>query len=138
MKANVKSAIKVIEAAESAGFRLAVDPADWTGPASAFPLDEEISPVRCELVAEARRLAESLDRPESPPDGCVYRHGIDEIAAAVVKAASHIKRAMKGKSNDQRTEDRAQRDEPTDGPAAEDGEVSGSGGGAVRGAASGS
>ena len=97
---KLKQAIDAIERAEKAKVRIVVDPETWSGPLSDFPLDEEFSPVRCELVGEARRLAGTLNRPKTAPEGCVYRHSVEAITAAVVKAAKHIETQMKGKTDD--------------------------------------
>ena len=108
---NIKRSIEVIAAAEKAGVRIVIDSTQWDGPASAYPLDPAMSPSRCDLVAEARRLADSLDRPATPPDGSVYGHSIVAIGAAVAKAAKHIEQSMKGQSDDERSEDVAEGDE---------------------------
>ena len=104
---NIKNSIGVIERAEKAGVEIVVDGTQWEGPVSSFPLDPLISPVRCELVAEARRLVDLLGRPKRPPEGSEYRHAAADIEAAVKRAAAYIKE----NGNVQRSETVAESDE---------------------------
>ena len=89
--------IEVLERAEKAGVKIVVDAKSWEGPALGFPLFADISPARCELVAEARRLANALDRPPEPPEGCVYRHTKEALSAALTRATGYIETHMEGK-----------------------------------------
>ena len=111
---NIKKCIEVIARAEKSGLKIVVDAASWDGPALGFPLFTDMSPPRCELVAEARRLADSLDRPATPPEGCVYRHEKSAIEAAVKKAAAHIETAMKEQGNAESSSTVAKGDEQPD------------------------
>ena len=118
---NLKNATATLERAEKAGLRIVVDPETWAGDLAKFPLDEEFSPVRCDIVKEARRLADSLDRPKTPPEGCVYRHATADIEAAFVRAAKHIATHFnREKSNDE--SDTRQHDERVAEPARGDGD----------------
>ena len=86
---NHETNMAAIEAAEKAGLLIPVTEED-------YPLDPEISPARCEVVAEARRLAEIIaTRPPVPPDGVVYRHSAKELTAALTRALRVIKKEMK-------------------------------------------
>ena len=99
---NVKKALDILDAAEKAGVRIVVSGTQWDGPVDGFPLDPDVSPTTCELVAEARHIAGKLDRPATPPEGSVYRHPKAKLEAALTRAAAHIERQMKGKDDDQR------------------------------------
>ena len=115
---NIKKSIEAIGLAEKAGVRIVVDAVSWDGPAMAYPLLDGMSPPRCELVAEARRLADLLNRPATPPEGCVYRHSKADIEAAVIKAASYINRQMKEQDNAESNPPVAEGDEQPDAPSA--------------------
>ena len=111
---NLKNATATLERAEKAGLRIVVDPDNWAGDIAKFPLDEDMSPVRCDIVAEARRLADALDRPKTPPEGCVYRHGKAAIEAAFVRAAKHIATHFKDQANDESNDSSERGDEQAD------------------------
>ena len=125
---NVKKALETIGAAEKAGLRIVVNGMQWDGPVATFPLDPNVSPLVCELVAEARHIAGRLERPDTPPEGSVYRHPKATLEAALIRAAEHIEAKMKGKTDAQRIEAVAEGDEQ---PAA-GGPVKGGSGGADR------
>ena len=100
---NIKSSVEVLERAEKAGLRIVVDGEQWDGPAADFPLDSAISPVRCDLVEEARRIANLLQRPASPPEGSVYRHPKEALEAALKRAVAYIRK--QGGESDAETPD---------------------------------
>lgn len=108
---NIKNCIEVVERAEKAGLEIVVDGVQWDGPTAAFPLDPDISPARCELVAEARRIADMLDRPKNPPDGSAWRFPKETLEAALKRAAGFIEKHTKENGNVQRTKNPAKRDE---------------------------
>ena len=121
---NTKKALEILDAAERAGVRIVVDGGQWDGPVASFPLDPDISPVVCELVAEARHIADRLDRPKNPPEGSVYRHPREALEAALSRAAEHIQKQMKGKTDDQRdTTAREGGEQPAAGVAPKGGSV---------------
>ena len=119
-----KKALATIERAEKAGIRIVIDADEWYSnpgnPAKVrkdFPLDLAVSPYRCELVAEARRLAEAVaSRPAQPPEGQVYRHSAATYEAAVQRAARHIESVMKESQNGKQDNDPAPRAEQRDVP----------------------
>ena len=106
---SAKNDLKTLEAAEKAGLRIVIDATEWFVDASdlskaerEYPLDPEISPARCDLVAEARRLADIVaDRPAEPPEGQVYRHSAKRLSDALARAVRHIEKQMKGTANDE-------------------------------------
>ena len=110
---NLKKSLETLKRAESLGLRAVVDSTQWEGTAATFPLNPEISPLRCDVVVEARRLADLLaDRPEPPAEGCVYLHSREDLEAALGAAATYLNAAMKGKPDAQSNESAAKSDEP--------------------------
>lgn len=86
---------KVLERAEAAGIKIVIDASTWTD--RIFPLVPAVSPERCELVAEARRIADMLDtRVDPPPDGVVYGVDTDTLITALALATAYIDSVMKG------------------------------------------
>ena len=94
---STKKCLDVLDRAEKAGVKIVVDADLWDG--DGFPLDGDISPPRCELVAEARRIANTLDRPDAPPEGCVYRHTKETLCAALARATDYIATHMEDKTD---------------------------------------
>lgn len=86
---------KVLKRAEAAGIKIAIVADEWTD--RIFPLVPSVSPDRCELVAEARRIADMLDtRVDPPPDGVVYGIDTKTLETALALATAYIERVMKG------------------------------------------
>ena len=113
---NRKTALQTLARAEKAGLRVPVDADQWPPERGEFPLDLAVSPDRCELVAEARRLADAAaSRPAVPPEGQVYRHSAADFDAALCRACRHLAKLMKGKSDDESGEDSASRAESAGG-----------------------
>ena len=125
--------IKTLEKAEKAGVRIPIDSTEWFETARNlaraerdFPLNLEISPGRCELVAEARRIADVVaTRPAVAPEGVVYRHTAKELTAALERAVRHIRKFNKENGDDQPSEsvesdDQSNSQESADGSPAED------------------
>ena len=107
----------VLVAAEKAGFKIVIDGTQWTGGGfpGIFPLNPAVSPSRCELVAEARRIADMIDtRVDPPPEGVVYAHDMDTLTAAFAVATAYIESAMKGNGNAKSTDGKPPADQPHD------------------------
>ena len=93
---------KTIERAEDAGLVLVIDlpkwfedQDDWAKAYAERPLDGVVSPSRCDVVKEARRLQDILDdRPAVAPDGLVYRHSTQEVQAALDIACAYVERHL--------------------------------------------
>ena len=103
---------KVLERAEAAGIKIVIDASTWTD--RIFPLVPAVSPERCELVAEARRIADMLDtRVDPPPDGVVYGVDTDTLINAFALATAYIDGALKkGIDNGKSNKDAAATDQP--------------------------
>ena len=110
---NRKTALQTLARAEKAGLKIVVDADEWTRDypyhsttSREFPLDLSISPNRCELVAEARRLADAVaSRPAKPPEGQVYRHSAKDLDAALARAARRIAKELKENPEDEKPDD---------------------------------
>ena len=101
---NAKSALEILARAEKAGLRVIVDPDADAAAGRESPIDPAISPIRCDLVAEARRIAQIVaDRPATPPPGCVYRHDAEALQAALSRAARRLDSILKENGNGKQT-----------------------------------
>ena len=103
----------VIEAAEKAGIRIVIDTGQWFSDAKnlakaekEYPLNGEISPSRCDLVLEARRIADILStRPDVAPEGVAYQHSAKALNEALTRMCKHIKKEMKDAEHAEDIED---------------------------------
>ena len=94
---------EVLERAEAAGIKIVVDAATWTD--RTYPLVPGVSPDRCELVAEARRLIDMFDtRVDPPPEGVAYAVDDKTLTAAIGLACAYIESVMKGNGNAKSTD----------------------------------
>ena len=93
--------LDILERAESKGLRLIVDGPAWTHRDGNFPLDPGISPGRCNVVAEARRVASMIaTRSAEQPEDVVYANSTACLEVALKAMLAYIEKHMpKGKSD---------------------------------------
>ena len=99
-----KPNLSILERAEKAGVVLVVDGPAWSL-SEPFPLDPAISPARCDVVAEARRVANLIaTRAADQPEGQVYLNSTAALEMALKTMLAYIERHMpKGKSDAKHT-----------------------------------
>ena len=95
---EAKKAIAKLDRAEKAGVRIVVDATEWfttradLGKAEReFPLDLDVSPGKCELVAEGRRIADMLVTRRQPTEA-VFRHSEKKLADALGRIVAYVER----------------------------------------------
>ena len=109
---NLKSKLAALDRYEREGVTVVIDGPAWVadGPRDAFPLDPSISPARCELVAEGRRVARMIEtRQAEQPEDVVYRNSTAALEAALTAILAYIEtHKPKGKSNAKPADDPAE------------------------------
>ena len=105
--------LDVLKRAEKAGVRLVVDGPAWSL-SEPFPLDPAISPARCDVVVEARRVANLIaTRAADQPEGQVYGNSTAALEMALKTMLDYIAKHMpKGKHDAKQTSDAAADHQP--------------------------
>lgn len=114
---NLKAKLAALDRFERDGVTLVIDGPAWVadGPRDIFPLDPAISPARCELVAEGRRVANMIEsRKADQPEDVVYGNSTAALEAALGAIVAYIENRRKGKSNAEQANDDPGRNEPDD------------------------
>ena len=133
-----KLTLDALQRAEKRGTRIVIDASEWHGKDRRIcPILPDVSPTRCDLVTETRRLVNILEnRPKAPPEGVVYGLATDRLETAVTLALAYIGQHMKGlddaKSNANSAKATEQADADGDDDADTGDQSDGDAGGAVR------
>ena len=107
MSKKKSKALKTLEQAEREGLHLPIDATQWyrengDSKKRVFPLNPQVSAARCDIVAEARRIADILEsRPATPPEGVIYEHSRETLEASLALATAYISQHLKGHGNAQ-------------------------------------
>ena len=111
---KTKYTLDALHRAEEAGLRIVVDASQWHSTDRRIcPILPGVSPARCDIVSEARRLTDILEnRPETPPEGVVYDPSTDRLASALALACAYIEEHMKEQADAKPSKDRAKRAQP--------------------------
>lgn len=108
-KSKSKLTLDALHRAEKAGVRVVVDASQWHGKDRRIcPILTDVSPTRCDLVTEARRLTDILEkRPKAPPEGVVYGIATDRLEVAIAMACAYIDRHMREQTDAKSAKDSA-------------------------------
>ena len=98
--------LDILKRAEREGVRLVVDGPAWTHRDGTLPIDTAISPARCDVVAEARRVANMIaTRTAEQPEDVVYANSTVALEVALKAMLAYIEKHMpKGKSDAKHTD----------------------------------
>ena len=98
---NLKPKLAALDRYEREGVKIVIDGPAWVADGSGrdFPLDPRVSPARCELVAEGRRIANMIEsRNVEQPGEVVYSLSTAALAAALTVILAYIeKKQTEGK-----------------------------------------
>lgn len=133
-----KLTLDPLHKAEKAGLRIVIDASEWHSKGRRIcPILPGVSPTRCDLVTEVRRLTDILEkRPAAPPEGVVYGTATDRLEAAIALGNAYIGQHMKGLDDAKSNANSAKATEQADADGDDDADTGvqsdGDAGGAVR------